>query len=98
MAVRTQRVEARIEAEALERIRRAAVAMHTSVSGFLVAAAAEKADAVLAREYRTVVPADYFDVLLAALDEPAEVIPALADAGARARKEGLLGEADQAIR
>jgi uncharacterized protein (DUF1778 family) len=94
MAARTQRVEARIETEVVERIRRAAAIAHTSMSSFLVAAASEKADAVLAREYRTVVPADYFDELLAALDQPPEVLPALADAGARARTLGLLNESN----
>lgn len=33
----------------------------------------------------TVVPADFFDELLASLDEPPEVVPTLAEAGKRAR-------------
>jgi uncharacterized protein (DUF1778 family) len=96
MAARTQRVEARIEAEVVERIRRAATITRTSMSSFLVAAASEKADEVLAHEDRTAVPAGYFDELLAALDRPPEVLPTLADAGARGRKLGLLSEPDPA--
>ena len=57
---------------------------HTSMSGFVVAAAAEKAERVIAEHAYTLVPSDYFDRLLEVLDEPAEPMPELA---AVARRE-----------
>lgn len=58
-----------------------------SMSSFIVNAAVERADEVIAAHAATVVPSDYFDRLLAALDEPAEASPRLAAAAKRARRQ-----------
>lgn len=85
MATRTERIEARIDPESAERIRYASALQHTSVSGFVVAAAAEKAERVIAEHAYTLAPPDYFDRLLELLDEPAQPIPELARIAARER-------------
>ena len=77
MATRTERFEARLAPEEAEKIRQAAASSGMSASAFVVAAASRWADEVLHRERETVVSAEYFDRLLAWLDEPAEPIPAL---------------------
>lgn len=84
MAERTDRIEARVEPERAERIRYAAALTHTSVSSFVVDAAVEKAEEVIGEERETIVPSDFFDSLLEALDEPPEVVPALKRAVDRA--------------
>jgi uncharacterized protein (DUF1778 family) len=85
MARRTDRVEARVEPARAERIRFASALSHTSLSGFMVEAAAEKAEEVIAEHAYTLVPSSYFDELLASLDEPPEVIPELVEAAQRTR-------------
>ena len=80
MASRTERVEARIAPDEHSRIKRAADLEHMSISSFMVAAAAEKADRVIAENHTTTVPAGFFDDLLAALDTPGVPNAALADA------------------
>lgn len=88
MATRaTTRFEFRVQAESKQRIEHAANLVHESTSDFVRAAAERRADEVL-REHDavTVVPADYFDQLLRALDEPPRAHPALARAGAKARQ------------
>ncbi len=84
MSARTDRVEARLAADERERIRRAAELTHTSMSSFLVAAAVEKADEVLASHVVTTVPSDYFERLLASLDDD-RTIPELEHAVKAAR-------------
>ena len=74
---RTERIEARVEPATAERIRFATTLRHTSVSRFMVEAAAEKAEQVIADASYTEVPSDYFDRLLDALDAPPQAIPAL---------------------
>jgi uncharacterized protein (DUF1778 family) len=86
MAVRADRIEARVAPEKAERIRRAAQAANQSVSAFVVDAASEKAEKLLLENRETVVPAEFFDALLAALDEPAVALPALAKARSRTRR------------
>lgn len=83
--MRTDRIEARVEPERAERIRYAADLARTSMSAFVVDAAAEKAERIIAEHRETAVPSDFFDSLLAALDE-AKVVPSLGKAGARARR------------
>lgn len=83
--MRTERIEARIEPERAERIRYAAELVHTSMSAFVVDAAAERAEQVIADHRETIVPAEFFDSLLEALDEGAAV-PALRKAAGRARR------------
>ena len=85
MAVKTDRVEARVSPEEHARIERAASTAGLSVSAFMVGAAVERADEIIAEATTTTVPADYFDGLLAVLDEPAQA-PRLAQAAKRARR------------
>ena len=56
MTARTERIKARIDPESAERIRYASALEHTSLSGFMVAAAAEKAERVIAEHAYTLVP------------------------------------------
>lgn len=85
MAVKTDRMEARVSPEERERIERAASVSGLSTSAFMVGAAVERAEAVIAEATTTTVPADYFDELLAALDEP-ERAPRLAKAAKNAHQ------------
>ena len=87
MASRTERIEARIDPDSAERIRYASALEHTSLSGFMVAAAAEKAERVIAEHAYTLVPSDYFDRLLEILDQPAEPVPELAAVARREREQ-----------
>lgn len=84
MAVTAGRLNFRISAEAEARLRAAAEAANQTLTEFVIGAAEERADELLAR--RTVVPADYFDQLLAALDAPPEPMPALVRAAKRSRR------------
>jgi uncharacterized protein (DUF1778 family) len=81
------RFEFRVRPESKQRIEHAANLVHESASDFVRAAAEQRAEEVL-REHDavTVVSADYFDRLLTALEEPPRANPALARAGARARR------------
>jgi uncharacterized protein (DUF1778 family) len=79
MAVKRDRIESRVPPEARARIEQAAAM--AGVSSFMVDAAVERADELIAQETMTIVPADYFDALLAALDEP-DPAPRLAKAAA----------------
>lgn len=85
MAVKTDRLEARLSADERERIEQAASVSGVSVSAFVVGAAVERADEIVAATTTTVVPADYFDGLLTALDEP-ELAPRLAKAANRSHR------------
>ena len=85
MAVKTDRMEARVSPDERERIERAASTAGLSVSAFMVGAAVERADEVIAAATTTVTPADFFDDLLAALDDP-EPAPQLTKAVERSRR------------
>jgi len=85
MAVKTERMEARLSGEERALIERAAALAGMSVSAFLVASAVAQADDVITAATTTLVPADYFDELVAALDEP-DTAPRLAKAVERARR------------
>lgn len=87
MATRTDRIEARIEPERAERIRFASRLVDESMSAFMVRAAAERAERVIAEHTFTAVDDDYFERLLAALDEPARGVPALAEAARSAAEQ-----------
>jgi uncharacterized protein (DUF1778 family) len=87
MAVKTDRLEARLSPDERKRIEQAASASGVSVSAFMVGAAIERANEVIAAATTTVVPADYFDSVLAALDKP-EPAPRLAKAAKRTRRAG----------
>jgi uncharacterized protein (DUF1778 family) len=79
VAVKAERLEARLTSTERRQIEQAAALAGESVSSFVVLAALDRAD-ILVRE-RTVVPAAYFDQLVASLDEP-EHAPGLARAAA----------------
>ena len=78
------RLNFRVRPDTEQRLRAAAAACEESLTDFVIAAAEERADEVLATH--TLVPADYFDRLLAALDEPAEPNEALRKAARRPRQ------------
>jgi uncharacterized protein (DUF1778 family) len=71
MALRTERIEARVNPDSAERIRYASELEQMSVSAFMVAAASDRAERVIADHALTLVPSDYFDRLLESLDAPA---------------------------
>jgi uncharacterized protein (DUF1778 family) len=81
------RFEFRLRSDTKLRIEQAAQLVHESASDFARTAVEERAERVL-REHvlTTVVPADFFDSLLNALDEPAQPNAALAAAAHRARR------------
>jgi uncharacterized protein (DUF1778 family) len=86
MSAATARIEVRVSPQVKAHIENAAALEDTSVSSFVVVAAAERADEVIRRhETHTAVPAEFFDALIAALDEPAVVVPALEKAARRSR-------------
>ena len=85
MTTRQARLELRLDERSKEHIARAAELSNESVSAFVLLAAAAAADKVLARASHTIMPADQFDELLAALDAPDEA-PALARQSQHARK------------
>jgi uncharacterized protein (DUF1778 family) len=86
VTIASARFEFRLRAEAKRRIEQAAELVHESTSDFARTAAEERADRVLQEHYMaTVVPADFFDQLLDALDQPARPNTTLRAAAARAQ-------------
>ncbi len=77
MVTRTSRIELRADPERERRIRYAAELEHQSVSAFVLAAAAERAEQVISSSATTVVPSDFFDQLWEALDTLGRPNPAL---------------------
>lgn len=72
------RIEVRVSPAVKARIEYAARLDDTSVSNFILAAAQERAeDVVRQHQTHTSVPAEFFDSLIAALDEPAEANDAM---------------------
>ena len=86
MAVKTDRMEARVSSEERQRIELAAAVAGVSVSAFMVSAAVDRAEDVISQVATTTVPPDYFDALLAALDE-AESAPRLSRAAKKASRK-----------
>jgi uncharacterized protein (DUF1778 family) len=70
MAARTSRLELRADPERERRIRFAAELSRQSVSAFVLDAAGEKAERVIASSTATSVPSEFFDELWDALDAP----------------------------
>lgn len=89
MAVKTERMEARVSSEERDRIERAASASGLSVSAFIVSAAVDRAEQVMSTITTTSVPSDYFEDLLSALDE-AGPAPRLAKAATDVRRRGRI--------
>lgn len=87
MANASARLEFRVTPAHKAMIERAAEIAGEPLSSFARDAAEERADRIL-REHdaTTVVPAEFFDELLAALDAPPEPNPALVTAAARMRE------------
>lgn len=87
MAAASARLEFRIRPERKSRIERAAELVHEPVSEFARTAAEEKAERILREHEATImVPAEFFDDLLDALDAPPRANAALARAAQQARE------------
>lgn len=82
---KTARIELRAEPEQEERIRTAARLVNQSMTSFMVTAAVERADEIIANWSTTTVSAEFFDEMLAALDAPAQKNEALSKAVHRYR-------------
>ncbi len=78
----------RIPPEQAELIRHAAAARGESVTGFVLHAATRAAEEELAVERETLVPAEFFDALLVALDAPDQAPEKLAALARRRRSFG----------
>ena len=89
MAVKRERTEVRMSAEEKELIKTGAATAGLSTSAFILAAAVDRADEVIAEARTTVVSGDYFDSLLPALDRPVPA-PGLERAARRARRSGRI--------
>ncbi len=85
MATRTKRIEMRADPDSEALITAAAAACRLSVSAFVLEAATDRAGRVLGRADLTLMPADQFDALVAALDTPDEA-PRLAEAARTPRR------------
>ncbi|HMG43630.1 MAG TPA: DUF1778 domain-containing protein [Acidimicrobiales bacterium] len=85
MAVKTNRLETRVSPEERTRIEHAAAVAGMSVSAFVLAAAMERAEEVITESMTITVPADFFDALLADIDDQ-EPVPQLAKVARRARR------------
>ena len=85
MVVKSDRLEARISPEQRARLEWAASLAGVSLSTFVIDAAVERADEVVAGEMSTSVSATYFDELVSALDD-AEKAPTLRNAARRAAR------------
>ena len=85
MATRTARIELRADVAREKRIRRAAEISHQSVTAFVLEAATERAEQVIAASSTTVVPTGWFDKLWSALDAPPRPNRALRARAQRAR-------------
>lgn len=86
MPARTQRLETRLAPTEAATIRRAAAIENVSTSAFVVSSAVAQAERVIASHEATAVPPDFFDRLVRSLEKPGTVVPALARAAKRARK------------
>lgn len=72
---KSQRIEARVTEDDARVIARAATLLNASVSSFVVDAALEKAETVVARADHTIMPAAQFEEMITALDDPTPVPP-----------------------
>lgn len=85
----SERLEVRLRPEQRREVELASALCQMSTSDFVREAVALRAEQVLSEEAATFVPADFFDGLLRALDEPPRANRALAEAARR------LGEIDR---
>lgn len=79
----SERIEVRLRPEQRREVEQASAALHMTTSDFIREAVAARAEQVLTEEVATLVASDFFDSLLAALDEPPRANPALAAAAQR---------------
>lgn len=79
----SERIEVRLRPELRREVERASALLQMTTSDFIREAVAARAEQVLTEEAATVVPPDFFDGLLAALDEPPRANPALTAAAQR---------------
>ena len=86
MGTRSERIEARLSPGERRRIDQAAAFEGESVSSFVVTAASEKAEQVIRTRTTTVLPGDYFDRLVSAIDR-ADRAPRLARAAKAATRQ-----------
>jgi len=86
MAIKTARIELRAAPARERRIRYAAELARQSVSAFVLDAASDRAEQVIASSSATVVPSEFFDELWAALDSPPQPNAALKRRAAAARR------------
>ena len=90
MPPRTSRIELRADPKREQLIRHAAELSHQSLSSFVLEAAAERAEQVIAASSATVVPSEFFDQLWDALDappHPAEALRRRAEAQRQVQQE-----------
>lgn len=85
MTTREARLDFRLDVADKHRIEQAARVTHESTSAFVVHAAIDRADQILARADVTIMPAEQFDELLAALDV-ADEAPVLTRLGQTERR------------
>ena len=78
------RLNFRVRPDTEQRLRSAAAACSETLTDFVISAAEERASDVL--DKHTLVPASYFDGLLAALDRPATASDRLRAAAQRSRR------------
>lgn len=76
---KTRRLEARVDEDTAELITSGASLVNESVSEFVTLAARARAEELVARADRTLMPAAQFDAMIAALDGPARVVPELVE-------------------
>jgi uncharacterized protein (DUF1778 family) len=89
VAAKAERLEARLTSTQRKQIEQAAALAGESVSSFVVLAALDRADILVREQSSTVVPAAYFDQLVASLDQPVDA-PGLGRAAAAARRYGRI--------
>lgn len=86
MALKSDRVESRLSPDQRTLIELAAGFTGESLSSFMVIAAVRRAGEVISERSATVVPPDYFDRLLAELDDEPGNAPRLTKAASDARR------------
>jgi uncharacterized protein (DUF1778 family) len=91
VAVKSDRLEARVSPEQRATLEWAARLAGTSVSAFVVDAAVERAEELMAAQMSTTVSADYFDRLIGAPDQP-DRAPTLTKAARRATRRPRIAD------
>lgn len=84
-SIKSERIEARATEDEAAVITRAAKLLDATVSSFVVGAAVEKAETVVARAERTLMPAAQFDAMIASLEDATDV-PEIVDLASRPRR------------